>query len=134
MKTINLEIALKWWSTLDNSQKAIINDEFDKGMRHYCELEDEDVLELYKFQCEQAYNETFNPEAHSSLIIDFDAVETIEEVAHKHDKYMLGQVQDSGFAYNVYNFITGAKSNAARNYWFKIFNEEQKGQFKQEKS
>ena len=103
MKTINLEIALKWWSTLHNSQKAIINDEFDKGMRHYSELEDEDVLELYKFQCEQAYNETFNPEAHSHLIIDFDKVETIEEIAQRHSdqNHIIGDFYKLGFIEGV---------------------------------
>lgn len=105
MKTINLEIALKWWSTLHNSQKAIINDEFDKGMRHYSELEDEDVLQLYKFQCEQAYNETFNPEAHSSLIIDFDKVETIEDAGNTFEKVCFGdnpwdKVEEKSICYN----------------------------------
>jgi hypothetical protein len=126
---LELETARDWWNNLPNdSLRYDLIDKYEIKI-----LSRTEILEIWKKET-QEYNETFNLEAHSSLIIDFDAVETIEEVAHKHDKYMLGQVQDSGFAYNVYNFITGAKSNAARNYWFKIFNEEQKGQFKQEKS
>ena len=66
----------------------------------------------------EEYNKTFNPEAHSSLIIDFDKTETIEESA----KNAWGNVHRSG----VLGFVEGAKSEASRNYWFKIFQEEQK--------
>jgi hypothetical protein len=76
------------------------------------------------------YNETFNPEAHSSLIIDFDKVETVYEAAEKF--HPTGQL---GSKYSTQEtFVLGAKSNSARNYWFKIFQEEQKGQDKQPKN
>ena len=79
----------------------------------------------------EEYNETFNPEAHSSLIIDFDKVETIEKAAENESEY-LADWEDK----NMYQkgFIEGAKSYAARNHWFKIFQEKQNKQFKQEKS
>lgn len=89
-------------------------------------------LEHYEF------NETFNPEAHSSLIIDFDKhevllteaiesnkIETIEEAAEKYQKQdMIGH----NIQYRAYR--AGAKSEASKNHWFKIFQEEQKGQNK----
>ena len=92
------------------------------------DLYHENDLEHY-----EEYNETFNPEAHSSLIIDFDKVETIEEdpciiFAEKYVKKYNGVGRD------VLHIVVGIKSDAARNYWFKIFQEEQKGQNKQEKS
>jgi hypothetical protein len=70
------------------------------------------------------YNPTFNPEAHSSLIIDFDAVETIEEFIDSqldvYDKSDFRVIDKVEFA------IKTAKSKASKNYWFKIFQEEQK--------
>lgn len=78
----------------------------------------------------EEYNETFNPEAHSSLIIDFDKVETIYEAAEKlHPTGQLGSKYSTQEA-----FVLGAKSNSARNYWYQKFSEEQKGQDKQQKT
>jgi len=86
----------------------------------------ENDLEHYK-----EYNETFNPEAHSSLIIDFDKIETIEESAKNYDY----SVQNTDhYPSETESFIIGAKSDAARNYWYQKFNEEQKGQNKEQKS
>lgn len=77
----------------------------------------------------EEYNKTFNPEAHSSLIIDFDKVETIEESAKTFEKVCFGdksweKVEEKSICYN--SFIAGAKSEASKNHWFKIFQEEQK--------
>jgi len=84
----------------------------------------------------EEYNETFNPEAHSHLIIDFDKVETIEEAAENYVKSENLSVfkKSTHHDYDVQGFTTGAKSEASRNYWFKIFQEEQNKQFKQQKS
>lgn len=84
------------------------------------DLYHENDLEHY-----EEYNETFNPEAHSHLIIDFDKVETIEEdpcitFAENYVKKYNGVGRD------VLHIVVGIKSDAARNYWFKIFQEEQK--------
>jgi len=45
------------------------------GVLNYCTAEEMELIEKY--------SETFNPEAHSSLVIDFDAIETIEEMVEK---------------------------------------------------
>ena len=83
----------------------------------------------------EKYNETFNPEAHSSLIIDFDKVETIEEAAYDYTESIMFSHKSLDTAIMAKRFdkcyITGAKSDAAKNHWFKIFQEEQN---KQEKS
>lgn len=79
------------------------------------DLYHENDLEHY-----EEYNETFNPEAHSSLIIDFgkdDVIETIEEAA---DKLYEAYEKSEGVA-----FIAGAKSEASKNYWYQKFIEEQ---------
>jgi hypothetical protein len=49
------------------------------------------------------YNKTFNPEAHSSLIIDFGAVETIEEIAQRHsdENHIIGDFYKLGFIEGV---------------------------------
>ena len=91
----------------------------------------------------EEYNKTFNPEAHSSLIIDFDKVEIKqseleniwEEGKQYYNKYYNINKTGDPHSLSIENaFEVGAKSNASRNYWFKIFQEEQKGQDKQEKS
>lgn len=89
----------------------------------------------------EEYNETFNPEAHSSLIIDFDKVETIEEAAEKYARKQCDDMYEniglSGASWGwetSLDFTEGIKSHAARNHWFKIFQEKQNKQFKQEKS
>lgn len=88
----------------------------------------EDGFMIQDLEHYEEYNETFNPEAHSHLIIDFDKVETIEEAA---EKYCIISYIDFGdmtkhaeFQINK-SFIEGAKSEASKNYWFKIFQEEQ---------
>jgi len=85
----------------------------------------------------EKYNETFNPEAHSSLIIDFDKhesllieaiennkVETIEEASIKEIPELKHIINDVTTVRNI--AIKLAKSDAARNHWFKIFQEKQK--------
>ena len=101
------------------------------GKDHYG-LEEEIPLNIdfggvhhYEVELVTEYNETFNPEAHSHLIIDFDKVETIEEdpcitFAENYVKKYNGVGRD------VLHIVVGIKSDAARNYWFKIFQEEQK--------
>lgn len=86
----------------------------------------------------EKYNETFNPEAHSSLIIDFDKhesllIETIEEASRNYRNAFEG-VQDSAETIAQDSFKKGAKSDAAKNHWFKIFQEEQRGQDKHPKN
>ena len=51
----------------------------------------------------EEYNETFNPEAHSHLIIDFDKVETIEEIAQRHSdqNHIIGDFYKLGFIEGV---------------------------------
>lgn len=110
--------------------------------KNYYGLEEEISLKIdfggvhhHEVELVTEYNETFNPEAHSSLIIDFDKIETIEEAGEMYGKsfnYNEETVQEH--LASEYGFIAGAKSDAARNYWFKIFQEEQKEQFKQQKS
>ncbi len=81
----------------------------------------------------EEYNETFNPEAHSSLIIDFDAVETIEEAALKLVPKSLACFQGIEFDANQAErdmFIRGAKSEAAKNYWYQQFIKEQEDSIK----
>lgn len=119
---------------------------------HYYGLEEEIPLNIdfggvhhYEVKLVSEYNKTFNPEAHSSLIIDFDKhesllieaiesnkVETIEEFINSelnhYDKDDFRTIQLIEFAKKV------AKSDAAKNHWFKIFQEEQKGQDKQPKN
>ena len=135
--------ALEWWNRED------FNGSFEQqklGLKYYpngfdMDNEEQNIWEIWKKET-QEYNETFNPEAHSSLIIDFDKhesllteavkgnkVETIEEAAEKYQKQdMIGH----NIQYRAYR--AGAKSEASKNYWFQIFQEEQKEQFKQEKS
>ena len=78
----------------------------------------------------EEYNETFNSEAHSSLIIDFDKVETIEEAAYDYTESIMFSHKSLETVTMAKRFdkcyITGAKSDAARNYWYQKFNEEQK--------
>ena len=89
------------------------------------DLYHENDLEHY-----EEYNETFNPEAHSSLIIDFDKVETIEEAAYDYTESIMFSHKSLETVTMAKRFdkcyITGAKSDAARNYWYQKFNEEQK--------
>ena len=51
----------------------------------------------------EEYNETFNPEAHINLIIDFDKVETIEEIAQRHSdqNHIIGDFYKLGFIEGV---------------------------------
>lgn len=97
------------------------------------DLYHENDLEHY-----EEYNETFNPEAHSSLIIDFDKVETIEEAAYDYTESIMFSHKSLETVTMAKRFdkcyITGAKSDAAKNHWFKIFQDEQNKQFKQQKS
>lgn len=83
----------------------------------------------------EEYNETFNPEAHSSLIIDFDKVETIEEAGNKifeEDSLLYEELINGTYSYFIdvaflKRFaIKLAKSDASRNYWYQKFIEEQK--------
>ena len=62
------------------------------------DLYHENDLEHY-----EEYNETFNPEAHSHLIIDFDKVETIEEIAQRHSdqNHIIGDFYKLGFIEGV---------------------------------
>lgn len=112
---------------------------------HYYGLEEEIPLKIdfggvhhYEVKLVSEYNPTFNPEAHSSLIIDFDKVETIEEAAYDYTesiKFSHKSLETVTMAKRFdKSFIEGAKSDAARNYWYQKFNEEQKGQDKQQKS
>lgn len=94
---------------------------------HY-KLEPVDKETYNKIRTEEL-DPNFNPEAHSSLIIDFDKVETIEEFAKTFEKVCFGdkswdKVEEKSICYN--SFIAGAKSDAARNYWYQKFIEEQK--------
>lgn len=130
MKT-ELEQALEWW-TRDGFNGTI--EQQKVGKMYYPEgfndFED-NVLLIWKKEVleKRGYNETFNPEAHSSLIIDFDKVETIEEAAEKYQKQdMIGH----NIQYRAYR--AGAKSKASKNHWFKIFQEEQRGQDKHPKN
>lgn len=122
---------------------------------HYYGLEEEIPLKIdfggvhhHEVELVSEYNETFNPEAHSSLIIDFDKhelllteaieskkVETIEEASERLSKTIdiEESCEDVQFSYQT-AFELGAKSDAARNYWYQKFNEEQEEQDKQEKS
>jgi len=68
----------------------------------------------------------------NGLLIDFDAVETIKEAADKYFKESAKPYYDDNFCIN--DFITGAKSDSAKNYWYQQFIKEQSKQFKQEKS
>ncbi len=97
--------------------------------KNYYGLEEEIPLKIdfggvhhYEVELVSEYNKTFNPEAHSSLIIDFDKVETIEEASVNYmDKNGINYPQDE--IANI-AFVTGAKSDAARNYWYQKFIEE----------
>ncbi len=40
----------------------------------------------------------------------------LEEAAQKHDKYVLSQIKEPGFSYNVFSFIEGAKWQAEKMY------------------
>jgi hypothetical protein len=61
--------------------------------------------------------------------------ETVEEAAEKHSKKMWGvyfndihpdvSITQTQGEITIEDFIAGAKSNAARDYWFKIFQQEQ---------
>lgn len=53
-----------------------------KTQCYYCSSTTNSCTDIESETCEK-YNPTFNPEAHSSLIIDFDVVETIEEAAQQ---------------------------------------------------
>jgi len=109
----------------------------------------EQLVKIWKKET-QEYNETFNPEAHSHLIIDFDKhelllteaiesnkVETIEE-------YLNREYPDKGYDEEYYcdinldiikpHALQVALSDTVKNYWFKIFQEEQKGQNKHHKN
>jgi hypothetical protein len=44
-------------------------------------------------------------------------METLEEAAQKHDKYVLSQIKEPGFSYNVFSFIEGTKWQAERMYY-----------------
>lgn len=88
----------------------------------------------------EEYSSTFNPDAHSSLIIDYDKhesllieaiennkVESIEEAATIFEKVCFGdkswdKVEEKNICYN--SFVAGAKSDAARNYWYLQFQKE----------
>ena len=94
----------------------------------------EQLVKIWKKET-QEYNETFNPEAHSSLIIDFDKVETIEETGNKifeEDSLLYEELIDGAYSYSIgVDFLKRfaiklAESDAARNYWFKVFQKEQK--------
>lgn len=74
-------------------------------------------IEHYK----EKFNPTFNPEAHSHLIIDFEQIETIEEAAKK--VYPFCYIENDKLFLERNAYIEGAKSEASRNYWFKIFQE-----------
>ena len=112
--------------------------------KYYYGLEEEIPLKIdfggvhhHEVELVSEYNSTFNPEAHSSLIIDFDKVETIQECAKLNAGFTIDQEIDSDERYyqshkcEIYDAsVKTAKSDAARNYWFKIFQEEQNKQFK----
>lgn len=92
------------------------------------ELEQENDWNKLESKVKQEYNETFNPEAHSSLITDFgkdDVIETIEEGANNY-VLLVGNLTKIENNKTIIDFIAGAKSDASKNYWFKIFQEEQK--------
>ena len=106
--------ALEYWNKLTFDKKHELAVKYDNVTK----------IEIWKKET-QEYNETFNPDAHSHLIIDFDKVETIEEdpcitFAENYVKKYNGVGRD------VLHIVVGIKSDAARNYWFKIFQEEQK--------
>jgi len=112
--------------------------------KNYYGLEEEITLNVgfggvhhHEVELVSEYNKTFNPEAHSSLIIDFDKhesllieaiennkVETIEEASIKEIPELKHIINDVTTVRNI--AIKLAKSDAARNHWFKIFQEEQK--------
>lgn len=79
----------------------------------------------------QVFNETFNPDAHSSLVIPFDKEETIEEAAKKYS-YDFGTIESMEGYHANKGFIQGAKSDAARNYWYQKFQEEQNNKYPKE--
>lgn len=98
-------------------------DEINAYQEIHYKLEPVDKETYNKIRTEEL-DPNFNPEAHINLIIDFDKVETIAEASVNYmDKNGINYPQDE--IANI-AFVTGAKSEAARNYWFKIFNEEQK--------
>lgn len=121
--------------------------------KYYYGLEEEITLNIgfggvhhHEVELVSEYNKTFNPEAHSSLIIDFDKhesllieaiennkAETIEEASRNYRNAFEG-VQDSAETIAQDSFKKGAKSDAAKNHWFKIFQEEQRGQDKHPKN
>jgi hypothetical protein len=83
--------------------------------------------DLYHERDLEHYFDQITPEL-SGLIIDFDKVETIEESAYNYTESIMFSHKSLETAIMAKRFdkcyITGAKSNAARNYWFKIFQEE----------
>ena len=131
--------ALEWWNRED------FNGSFEQqklGLKYYpngfdMDNEEQNIWEIWKKET-QEYNETFNPEAHSSLIIDFDKAETIEEAAYDYTESIMFSHKSLETVTMAKRFdkcyITGAKSDAAKNHWFKIFQDEQNKQFKQQKS
>lgn len=91
----------------------------EKGELSVCTAEEMELV--------SEYNETFNPEAHSSLIIDFDKVETIEEAI---DRLLvergehIKRVNNPLYSEERKLAIDLTKSDAARNYWYQKFIEE----------
>jgi hypothetical protein len=142
---LNYLIVNQVWSDEDPNDKEIsVKRADDKNLEQ--DVFHEDDLEHY-----EEYNETFNPINHSDLVIDFDKeqidldseftgalnelllskVETIEEAAKRfreEDNYPYEYEDDEGRHVDI--FIAGAKSDAARNYWYQKFIEEQNKQFK----
>ena len=143
MKT-EYEQAVEWNCSLSDIEQIALEEKYLPKIERNGEIcldgtkqTKEWYIEVWKKET-QEYNETFNPEAHSSLIIDFDKVETIEEAAYDYTESIMFSHKSLDTAIMAKRFdkcyITGAKSDAAKNHWFKIFQEEQKGQDKQQKS
>jgi len=151
MKT-DREQSLEWFnskSSLEKTRLTDTNTELVGNVRRYESLTGREIELIWKKET-QEYNETFNPEAHSHLIIDFDKhelllteaiesnkVETIEE-------YLNREYPDKGYDEEYYcdinldiikpHALQVALSDTVKNYWFKIFQEEQKGQNKHHKN
>jgi len=113
--------------------------------KNYYGLEEEILLNIdfggvhhHEVELVSEYNKTFNPEAHSSLITDFgkdNVVKSIENAAKISAGFFTDKdIDDDERYYQSHKcekydcFVEGAKSDAARNYWFKIFQEEQNKQ------